>query len=196
MPLMSRSTMLVRAFPNGFAEYRPPVCGITIGERLMYFANPTSCTSTSFSSYFSKSLSGYDGRFRGFFASFFGLGSAGAPSEGVAASTDSATRGCADGGTSASVAAGSELSGVSGGSGFSTGLPHRLLLAPADEFVEEVDRAVPHSEGGDLTPVLDELDLHALAQRGVRLLRLDGDLLEDDALPLRSALEGVGLLLK
>ena len=35
MLLMRRSTMFVRAFANGLFACRPPVCGRTIGERLM-----------------------------------------------------------------------------------------------------------------------------------------------------------------
>src|SRR2546429_7236351 len=63
-------------------------------------------------------------------------------------------------------------------------------------FVDEVDRAVADREGGDLSAVLDELDLHALPQRGVRLLRLDCDLLEDDPFRLRRAFERVRFLLQ
>src|SRR5438034_5550513 len=63
-------------------------------------------------------------------------------------------------------------------------------------FVDEVDRAVADREGRHLAAVLDELDLHALAERGVRLLRLDGHFLEDDPLRLRRALERVRFLLE
>src|SRR2546422_4190776 len=61
-------------------------------------------------------------------------------------------------------------------------------------LVDEVDRAVADREGRHLPSVLDELDLHALTERRVRLLRLDRDLLEDDPLRLRGTLEGVRLL--
>src|SRR6266545_3577767 len=77
--------------------------------------------------------------------------------------------------------------------------PH-AAADPFDEdlvvLVDEVDRAVADREGRHLPSVLDELDLHALAQRGVRLLRLDRDLLEDDALRLRRSLERVRFLLQ
>src|SRR3990172_4496931 len=82
-------------------------------------------------------------------------------------------------------------------------VPVRAAHAPADPLdedlvvlVDEVDRPLADGERGDLPPVLDELDLHALPQRRVRLLRLDGDLLEHDAAPLGGALEGVGLYLE
>ena len=45
-------------------------------------------------------------------------------------------------------------------------------------------------ESGDLLPVLDELDAHALADGGIGLLRLDADLLEDDALCVRRSSRG------
>src|SRR5439155_5124735 len=73
--------------------------------------------------------------------------------------------------------------------------------AAADSFdedlvvlVDEVDRAVADREGCDLPAVLDQLDLYALPQRGVRLLRLDRDLLEDDPFRLRRAFERVRFL--
>jgi len=56
MLLISRSTRFAFALPNGLFAHRPPVCGITIGERFMYFARPASWTTTSFSSYFSNSF--------------------------------------------------------------------------------------------------------------------------------------------
>src|SRR5207245_4044993 len=70
-------------------------------------------------------------------------------------------------------------------------VPVRPSHPPADPLhedlvvlVDEVDRAVPDRERGDLPPVLHELDLHALPERGVRLLRLDRDLLQHDPLRL------------
>src|SRR2546430_812499 len=76
--------------------------------------------------------------------------------------------------------------------------PAHAAADPFDEdlivLVDEVDRAVADREGRHLPSVLDELDLHALAQRGVRLLRLDRDLLEHDALRLRRSLERIRFL--
>src|SRR5216110_2023267 len=63
-------------------------------------------------------------------------------------------------------------------------------------FVDEVDRAVAEREGGHLAAVLDELDLHTLAERGVRLLRLDCHFLEDNPLGLRRSFERVRFLLE
>ena len=57
IPLISRSTMFAFAFPKGLFAHRPPVCGITIGVRLMYRARPGSWTTTSPRSYRSKSFS-------------------------------------------------------------------------------------------------------------------------------------------
>src|SRR3989304_4140496 len=199
----------------------------------MYFDNPASWTSTSASSYRSKSLTGYTGRFRGFFASFFGFAGASPPSTSVADGGLSPAKGSGVDGDAASVGAASVLFEASGGSGSSITSPDRLLLPPAHElvqgnlvslndlvanprddsvrgapapadpfdedlvvFVDEVDRSVADGEGGDLSSVLDELDLHALAERGVRLFRLDGHLLEDDSATLRCALERVGPFLR
>src|SRR5439155_620215 len=82
-------------------------------------------------------------------------------------------------------------------------VPVRPAHPPADALhedlvvlVDEVDRAVPDRECGDLPAVLHELDLHALSEGRVRLLRLDRDLLEDDPLRLGGTLQGVGLLLE
>src|SRR5206468_10648307 len=78
--------------------------------------------------------------------------------------------------------------------------PAHAAADPLDEdlivLVDEVDRAVADREGRHLPAVLDELDLHALAQRGVRLLRLDRDLLQHDALRLRGSLERARFLLQ
>src|SRR5205823_6160237 len=77
-------------------------------------------------------------------------------------------------------------------------VPVRSAHAAADAFdqdlvvfVDEVDRAVADRERGDLTSVLHELNLDALTQGGVGLLRLDSDLLEDDPLRLRRSLQRV-----
>src|SRR3990172_9223139 len=78
--------------------------------------------------------------------------------------------------------------------------PAHAAADPLDEdlvvLVDEVDRTVADGERGDLTAVLDQLDLHALPERGVRLLRLDRDLLEHDPPTLRGTLEGVRYLLE
>src|SRR5439155_1401448 len=70
----------------------------------------------------------------------------------------------------------------------------RTAHAAADPFdedlvvlIDEVDCSIADGEGRHLPAVLDELDLHALAERRVRLLRLDRDLLEDNPLPLRNS---------
>ena len=61
-------------------------------------------------------------------------------------------------------------------------------------LVDERDRAVAWAEGSDLLAVLDELDPDALPDRGVRLLGLDADLLQNDSTALGGALQGIGLL--
>lgn len=61
-------------------------------------------------------------------------------------------------------------------------------------LVDEVDGSVSDREGGDLTAVLDELDLDALPDGGVGLLSLDSDLLQDDAARLGGSLERIGFL--
>src|SRR3990172_1426861 len=234
MRLITRSIRLAFAFPKGLFAHRPPVWGITIGMRFMYFASPASWTTTSVRSYFSKSFISYDGRFRGFFGSFFGFSAGGgsaSPVPSTAGSEGPSVAGDGSGGGAAS--AGGGLSGSGGGVSGSTRLPHRLLFRAADElvqrdpvhldhlvphardvpvrsahaasdpfdhdlvvFVDEVDCAVPDREGGDLPAVLDELDLHALPKRGVRLLRLDRNLFEDDPFPLRCPFKRVRFLLE
>eukprot|EP00413_Alexandrium_margalefii_P044304 CAMPEP_0204604188 /NCGR_PEP_ID=MMETSP0661-20131031/57709_1 /ASSEMBLY_ACC=CAM_ASM_000606 /TAXON_ID=109239 /ORGANISM="Alexandrium margalefi, Strain AMGDE01CS-322" /LENGTH=182 /DNA_ID=CAMNT_0051615323 /DNA_START=38 /DNA_END=583 /DNA_ORIENTATION=- len=62
-------------------------------------------------------------------------------------------------------------------------------------LVDEVQTAVPGHEGGNLLAVLDELHAAAFADGGVRLLRLDADLLHHDALGVRAAAKGVALVL-
>src|SRR5207253_5003434 len=82
-------------------------------------------------------------------------------------------------------------------------VPVRTAHSASDPFdedlvvlVDEVDRPVADGERGHLSAVLDQLDLHALPERGVRLLRFDGDLFEDDAFRLRRALERIRFLLE
>src|SRR3989304_5179854 len=103
----------------------------------MYFDNPASWTSTSASSYRSKSLTGYTGRFRGFFASFFGFAGASPPSTSVADGGISWAKGSGVDGDAASVGAASVPLGAWGGSGSSIMSPDRLLLPPAHELVRE-----------------------------------------------------------
>src|SRR3990170_270888 len=124
---MSRSTMLAFAFPNGLLAHRPPVCGITIGVRLMYRARPGSWTTTSDRSYFSKSLSSYVYFFFGFFGSFFAFAgasaaSAGASGEGSAGASAAGAGSGAAGGTSSGGGGGVSSGGGGGGtSSFSGG---------------------------------------------------------------------------
>jgi hypothetical protein len=58
---------------------------------------------------------------------------------------------------------------------------------------DEVETTVVRDEGHDLLAVIDQLDTHALADSGVRLLGFDTDLFKNDSLSVRSASEGVGL---
>src|SRR5436853_1754290 len=78
--------------------------------------------------------------------------------------------------------------------------PTHTAPDPFDEdlvvLVDEVDRSVADSKGGHLSTVLDQLDLHALPERGVRLLRFNRDLFEDDAFRLRRSLERIRFLLE
>uniref|UniRef100_A0A4W5LNA3 Uncharacterized protein n=1 Tax=Hucho hucho TaxID=62062 RepID=A0A4W5LNA3_9TELE len=60
-------------------------------------------------------------------------------------------------------------------------------------FVDVVQATIAGHEGSDLLAVLDELDTRALANGRVRLLGLNTNLLEDDALGHRRATERVGL---
>src|SRR5712691_8655569 len=156
MLLISRSTKLAFAFPKGLFAHRPPVCGITIGERLMYFASPASWISTSVKSYFSKSFISSLGRFRGFFGSFFGF-STGAASSVGATSTRISPGGVGSGDIAGdgSGGGGGGVSGGGGGSG-STRLPHGLLFSAADEFVEahavDLDYLVPHAGDVPIRP--------------------------------------------
>src|SRR5271157_103683 len=70
-------------------------------------------------------------------------------------------------------------------------LKHHLVV-----LVDEVQGAVPGEEGGDLLPVLYNLDPAALADGGVRLLRLHTDLLKNYRAGLRGALQRVGLVVE
>src|SRR5438309_6864701 len=83
------------------------------------------------------------------------------------------------------------------------GVPVRPAHAAPDSFdedlvvlVDEVDRSVADGKGGHLSAVLDQLDLPALPERGVRLLRFDRDLFEDDPFRLRRSLERIRLFLE
>merc|ERR1719188_2823518 len=62
-------------------------------------------------------------------------------------------------------------------------------------LIDEVEAAIPRHERGDLFAVLDQLHTAALADGGIRLLRLDADLLDDDALRVGGAAEGIALVL-
>ena len=53
-------------------------------------------------------------------------------------------------------------------------------------FIHEVQATVARDERRDLLAVLDELHADALTDRGVRLLGLDAELLEDDPLGVRA----------
>lgn len=55
-------------------------------------------------------------------------------------------------------------------------------------------RRKTRTESSDLLAVLDELDTDTFADGGVGLLGLDTDLFEDDALCVRGAAEGGGLV--
>src|SRR5436309_417359 len=147
IPLISRSTMFDFAFPNGLFANRPPVCGITIGERLMYRERPGSFTTTSESSYFSNSFSSYTYFFFGFFGSFFAFGAASAPSGGGGTSEGGGGGGSSVGG------GGGGRGGVSSGGGVgvssSIGSPDGLLLPPLHELLQgdvvHLDHLVPHT---------------------------------------------------
>lgn len=60
-------------------------------------------------------------------------------------------------------------------------------------LLDVVQTTVTRHECGDLLAVLDQLDSDALSDGRVRLLGLDADLFQDDALCMRCAAEGVGL---
>merc|ERR1719487_2760892 len=61
-------------------------------------------------------------------------------------------------------------------------------------LIDKVEAAVVRDEGRDLLPVLDQLSAAALADSAVRLLRLDSDLLHNDALRVRRAAERLVLV--
>ena len=65
-----------------------------------------------------------------------------------------------------------------------TGNQHLVVL------VHVVQATIARNEGSDLLAVLDQLHTHALTHGRVGLLRLDTDLLNDDALGVRRATEG------
>ena len=60
-------------------------------------------------------------------------------------------------------------------------------------LLHEVKATIVGHEGNDLLSVLDQLDADALTNSGVRLLGLDTDLLEHDALGVGGSSEGIGL---
>merc|ERR1719491_1999263 len=62
-------------------------------------------------------------------------------------------------------------------------------------LVDEIQATIPRNECGDLLAILDQLHTAALTDGRVRLLRLDADLLHDDSLRVRSATEGIALVL-
>src|SRR3972149_3986045 len=171
MPLMSRSTMLAFAFPNGLFPPRPPRAA---PRRPRVFA--------------------------GFRAASLGGGagvSSGDPLSSNIASPDGLLLPPLHELLEGDVVDLDHL------------VPHagdvavRAAHPSADSFdedlvvlVNEIDRAIAGRERRDLAAVLDELNLHALPQRGVRLFRLDRDLLEDDSPTLGSAFERVRLLLE
>src|SRR5208337_1489130 len=79
-------------------------------------------------------------------------------------------------------------------------IPHGTPETSADALdldfvvlVNEVDRTVADGKSADLPPVLDQLDAHALPDRGVRLLGFDTDLLQHDTSRLWRTLERVRL---
>ncbi len=63
-------------------------------------------------------------------------------------------------------------------------------------FIDEVDRAVAGSEGGQLVASCNQTDLHSLPDTGVRLLRFNAYLFDDDALCLGRTTEWIRLFLE
>lgn len=60
-------------------------------------------------------------------------------------------------------------------------------------LLNKVQTTVSRNKGCDLLPILDELHTAGLSNGRVRLLGLDANTLEDNALRMRSTTEGVGL---
>jgi len=71
-----------------------------------------------------------------------------------------------------------------------TGDQHFVVL------IDEVQATVVRDEGTDLLAVLDQLNTAALTNGGVRLLGLDTDLLNDDALGVGRTTERVRFVLR
>lgn len=60
-------------------------------------------------------------------------------------------------------------------------------------LIDVVKTTIVRDESGDLLTVLDKLNTDGLTNGGVRLLSLNTDLLDNDALSVGSSTEGVGL---
>jgi len=75
-----------------------------------------------------------------------------------------------------------------------------LTAEPSDQhlvvLIDEVEATVTRHESGDLLAVFDQLSAHALADGRVGLLGLDANFLQDDALAVRRAAEGIALELR
>ena len=60
-------------------------------------------------------------------------------------------------------------------------------------LLDEVETTITWHESGDLLPVLNQLHTSALTDSGVRLLGLDADFLDNDALGVGGTSEGIAL---